>query len=126
MKTDPRPVHLDLLRIHLPVGGWVSILHRVSGALLFLAFPAGVWMLSTSLADEAGFERMAAWLGHPALKLVVLALTWALAHHLLAGLRHLALDFHCCVARDCARASARAVLLASAALTLAAAWRLFG
>ena len=126
MKPDPRPVHLDLMRIHLPVGGWVSILHRVSGALLFLGFPAAVWMLSTSVADEAGFERMTAWLGHPASKLAVLLLTWALVHHLLAGLRHLALDVHCCVARDCARASARAVLLVSVALTLGAGWRLFG
>lgn len=125
MKSSPRPVYLDLFRIHLPAGGWVSILHRLSGAVLFLVFPFGVWALSVSLSGEAGFQRLAEALGHPLGKLVVLLLIWAGTHHLLAGLRHLALDMHWGVARGRARASAMTVLVLAGAVTAFAAWRLF-
>jgi len=120
-----RPVFLDLLRIRLPLPGWVSILHRVSGVLLFAAFPFGVWLLSLSLAGEAGFRRSAAYVAHPLAKLLALALTWAFAHHLFAGLRHLALDVHCGESLAPARQSSLAVLLAAGLVTLAAAWGLF-
>ena len=120
-----RPVYLNLFRIHLPVGGWVSILHRMSGALLFLAFPVGVWILSVSLSGEAGFQRVAAWLVHPFSRLLLLLLLWGLVHHLLAGLRHLALDVHWGVTREYARLSSIAVLIATGLATAYAAWRLF-
>lgn len=120
-----RPVYLNLLHIHLPLAGWVSILHRFSGALLFLAFPLGVWGLSLSLSDEAGFQRVADCAAHPLSKLAMLGLVWAFAHHVLAGLRHLALDVHWGTDLPRARQSSRAVLLASGLVTLLAAWRLF-
>lgn len=125
MKPIARPVDLNLFRIHLPLPGWVSILHRVSGALLFAALPLGVWGLSVSLADEAGFQRIADCIAHPLARLALLALIWAFAHHLLAGLRHLALDVHWGVDLRRARQSSLAVMLASGLVTLAAAWRLF-
>lgn len=120
-----RPVYLNLLRIHLPVAGWVSILHRVSGILLFLAFPLGVWGLSHSLSEEAGFRRMADCAAHPLARLFLLLLIWALAHHLFAGLRHLALDVHWGVNLRWARLSSIAVLLAGSGVALLAAWSLF-
>jgi succinate dehydrogenase / fumarate reductase, cytochrome b subunit len=120
-----RPVYLNPLRIHLPVAGWVSILHRVSGGLLFLAVPLGVWGLSLSLSDESGFRRMADCAAHPLARLPLLLLIWAFAHHLFAGLRHLALDVHRGVDLQRARQSSIAVLLASGLVTLLAAWRLF-
>jgi succinate dehydrogenase / fumarate reductase, cytochrome b subunit len=125
VKPVARPVYLDLLRIHLPLPGWVSILHRVSGALLFAALPLGVWALSVSLAGEAGFQRMAGLAAHPLAKLCVLVLLWAFAHHFFAGLRHLALDLHWGVDLRRARLSSLAVLLVSTLVTLVAAWRLF-
>ena len=125
MKPRARPVYLNVFRIHLPLAGWVSILHRVSGALLFLAFPIGVWALSVSLSDEAGFQRMAAWLTHLLSKLLLLLLIWAFTHHALAGLRHLALDVHWGVERDAARRSSMAVMIATGLITFLAAWRLF-
>lgn len=125
MKPITRPVYLDLLRIHLPLPGWVSILHRVSGALLFLALPFGVWALSLSLSSEAGFLRMADWMTHPLIKLLLLLAVWAFTHHLFAGLRHLALDVHWGVSLKRARQSSLAVMLATALVTLFAAWRLF-
>lgn len=125
MKPIARPVYLDVLRIHLPLAGWVSILHRLSGALLFLAYPLGVWILSTSLSGEAGFQRMAEWVAHPLSKLFLLLLIWAFMHHVLAGLRHLALDVHWGVGQDRARLNSILVLTASGLVTLYAAWRVF-
>jgi succinate dehydrogenase / fumarate reductase cytochrome b subunit len=124
VKPIVRPVYLNLLRIHLPLPGWVSILHRVSGALLFAALPLGVWALSVSLADEAGFQRIADRVTHPLAKSVLLLLIWAFVHHLLAGLRHLALDVHWGMDLRHARRTGSAVLLATVLITLLAAWRL--
>lgn len=125
VKPIARPVYLDLLRIHLPLPGWVSILHRVSGTLLFITLPLGIWALSVSLSDAAGFRRMADALAHPFARLFALVLIWAFAHHLFAGLRHLALDVHWGVGLRRARQSSLAVLLATGLVTLVAAWRLF-
>ena len=125
MKPIARPVYLNLLRIHLPLPGWVSILHRVSGALLFAALPLGVWGLSVSLENEAGFQRVAGWIAHPLARLVLLGLIWAFAHHFFAGVRHLALDAHWGTDLKRARQSSVAVMLASGLAMLLAAWRLF-
>jgi len=125
VKAIARPVYLNLLRIHLPLPGWVSILHRVSGALLFVALPLGVWLLALSLSDEGGFRQVKEWAAHPLAKLCVLVLVWAFAHHWFAGLRHLALDVHWGVDLKHARQSSLAVMLAAVLVTLVAAWRLF-
>lgn len=120
-----RPVYLDLFRLHLPLPGWVSILHRITGVLLFVFVPLAVAVLSASLADAAGFERVVDSLAHPLGKFTLLLGVWAFAHHLFAGVRHLALDAHWGVGLRRARQSSVAVMFASLALTLAAAWRLF-
>ena len=125
MKPTARPVYLNLFRIHLPLAGWVSILHRISGALLFFAVPFGVWALSVSLTDQAGFRRMAEWLALPWSRLLVLLLIAAFAHHLVAGLRHLALDVHWGVSLQHARQSSLAVVLAAVGMTMLVAWKLF-
>lgn len=125
MKPIARPVYLNLLRIHLPLTGWVSILHRVSGVLLFATLPFSVWALSVSLSGEAGFRQMADAAAHPLAKLVVVGLVWAFAHHLFGGLRHLALDVHWGTGLRTARQSSLVVILAAGLVTLAAAWRLF-
>ena len=125
VKPIARPVYLDLLRIHLPITGWVSILHRISGVLLFLAAPLGVWGLAISLSGEDGFRRMADWMTHPLAKLFLVLLIWSFAHHVFAGIRHLALDAHWGVDLHHARRSSVAVMLAAGMLTLFAAWRLF-
>ena len=125
MKPLARPVYLNLFRIHLPLAGWVSILHRVSGAVLFAALPLGVWALSVSLSGDAGFRRMAHALAHPLARLIMLGWVWAFAHHFFAGLRHLALDVHWGMELKQARQSSLAVMLASGLVTLLAAWRLF-
>jgi len=77
-----RPKYLSLpailFQIRLPLPGWVSILHRVSGALLFFPFAACLlFALDYSLASEAGFLRVKGWLQLPLVKLVALLFIWS-------------------------------------------------
>ena len=121
-----RPVYLNLLRLHLPITGWVSILHRLSGAVLFLLLPVVVWGFALTLSGEAGFARVAAWASTFIAKLLVLALVWMFAQHFFAGLRHLAMDSHWGVSLKSARRSSLAVLVATGVVVLLAAGTLFG
>jgi succinate dehydrogenase / fumarate reductase cytochrome b subunit len=91
--TDNRPFFLNLVKIHLPVTGFVSIFHRISGLLLFLAVPFSVYLLDISLQGEAGFIKAADILHMPLVQLVSLLLLWSIVHHLLAGIRFLLTDF---------------------------------
>ena len=125
MLPTHRPVYLNLFRLHLPVTGWVSILHRLSGALLFLLLPWMVWGFALTLSSETRYARAVAWLSTPTAKLLTLALVWAFAHHFFAGLRHLAMDSHWGVQLKSARLSSLAVLLATGSVVLLAAWGLF-
>jgi succinate dehydrogenase / fumarate reductase cytochrome b subunit len=113
-----RPKHLDLLRISLPLPAKVSILHRVSGALLFLALPFLLFHLDQSLDSAEGYAEAAAFFGQPLVKLVVLLLVWSYAHHFCAGIRYLLLDLHIGLDRIPANRSAAIVLGASLVLTL--------
>lgn len=91
--SDNRPFFLNLLKIHLPVTGFISILHRVSGLLMFLAIPLSVYLLDISLQGEQGFEQAVDILQQPLLQLLSLILLWSIIHHLLAGIRFLLTDF---------------------------------
>ncbi len=115
-----RPVFLNLLRIRLPVMGVVSILHRVSGAMLFLALPVSIWLLDTSLRDADGFRQVADQLGG-SLRFLLPFVVWALAHHTLAGVRVLLLDIDRGAELAAARGSALAVIAGGATAALAAA-----
>lgn len=113
-----RPKYLNPLAIKLPLPGVVSILHRVSGVLLFLFIPFGLFLLQTSLASEEGFGAVKLVLGGGFAKLMLLGALWALLHHFFAGLRFLAMDLHCCLDLPQARSSSMAVLALSLSLTL--------
>jgi succinate dehydrogenase / fumarate reductase cytochrome b subunit len=118
MSGKKRPKYLDLLKIRLPVPGLVSILHRVSGAGLFLLLPLLLWLFQSSLASPESYAQYAAVFGNPLVKLILIGLLWAFLHHLLAGLRFLALDVHIGTALEPARASSWAVLVVAIVLTL--------
>ncbi len=113
-----RPVYLNLLRIRQPLPAVVSILHRISGSLLFLAIPLLLTGFQETLASAEGFEAVRLLLARPLVKLLVLGLVWAYLHHFLAGLRFLALDLHIAVDLRPARRTSAAVLIASGVLTL--------
>ena len=124
----------DLPGYRLPLAGIVSILHRVSGAIMFLLLPFVIWMFDTSISSDLSFERFksafnAGMLGVPGVlwKLVSLALIWAFLHHFLAGLRHLWMDSsHEAVSKEFGRQSAAFTLVASIGLTLVLGAKLFG
>lgn len=122
----PRPVYLNLLAIRLPLPAFVSILHRASGALLFLAgIPFLLWAVQRALVSAdawAGIQGMAA---HPLGKLFLLVLAWAYLHHFMAGIRHLLMDLHLGVTLQGGRRSGAIVLVVSLLLTLGVAIRLW-
>jgi len=116
-----RPKYLSLqailFEIRLPLAGWVSILHRVSGVLLFLS---GIWLLfllDRSLSSEAGFRSIQHYLSFTLVKLSLLVLVWAYCHHLCAGIRFLLLDLDKGVDKASARRSSIVVLVVSLLLT---------
>ena len=113
-----RPKYLDLFRIRLPVPGFVSILHRVSGFGLFLFLPFLLWLLQSSLGSPDSYVRYRAAFAHPLVKLILIGLLWAFLHHLFAGLRFLALDLHIGTDLAPARKTSWAVLAVSLALTV--------
>lgn len=113
-----RPKHLALHQIRLPLPGMVSILHRVSGALLFLALPLLLYILQASLRSIETYTRIAEVLQHGLAKLVLIGLIWAFLHHFFAGLRYLAIDMHWVNGLAAARASSKLVLLCSLVLTV--------
>ena len=112
-----RPKHLNLLRISLPLPAKVSILHRVSGALLFLALPVLIYQLDQSLDSADTYAAAVAFFDLPLVKLAVLVLVWSYAHHFCAGIRYLLLDLHIGLDRIPANRSAMIVMVASLALT---------
>lgn len=127
----PRPefrnIHItQILGYRLPMAGIVSILHRVSGVLLFLALPLLLWMFELSLTSELSYERLRGFAGSILVKLVLVALAWAFLHHLVAGIRFLVLDLHVGVDKQASASSARAVLGVSLLLAAAAALKIFG
>lgn len=135
-RPEFRNIHAltDLPTYRLPLAGLVSILHRVSGVLMFVLMPFIIWMFDTSLSSEISFARFRAaftsglWL-FPGwfIKLVALALIWAYLHHFIAGLRHLLMDVnHAAVTKQFGRRSALFTLIASLSLTVILGAKLFG
>lgn len=121
-KARPKYLNVFLLGIMLPVPGFVSIFHRVSGAGLFLCLPLLIWLLGASLGSPEELEAYRAVMafslfGLPLTKLLVLGLLWAYLHHFCAGIRFLLLDVHVGVDLAPARASAWAVFAVSLVLT---------
>jgi succinate dehydrogenase / fumarate reductase cytochrome b subunit len=113
-----RPKFLTVWQIRLPLPGIVSILHRVSGAGLFLLLPFLICLLDKSLLDETSFGEFKEIIAHPLAKLVLLGLLWAYLYHFCAGVRFLFLDIGKGVELPCARKSAWAVVIVSLALTI--------
>ena len=122
-----RNIHIgQLANYRLPPAGWVSILHRISGALLFLALPFLLYLFDRSLTSVGTFDTFRSVTSFWLVKLVLLVLVWAYLHHLIAGIRHLFMDVHLGVDKDSGRQTAVAVLVVSLVLWLAFALKTFG
>ncbi|HUW35772.1 MAG TPA: succinate dehydrogenase, cytochrome b556 subunit [Rhodocyclaceae bacterium] len=116
--TKKRPKYLNLAEIRLPLAGFVSILHRVSGAGLFLMLPLLIYLLQLSLGTPQDLATLATVLHQPLLKLVLLGLLWAFLHHFCMGIRIVLLDLHVGVDLAAARTSALLVQVVSLLATV--------
>ena len=114
-----RPVNLNLFAFRFPLPAIVSILHRVSGALLFLCIPAALWALDYSLTPD-GYEALHDWRGNFLIKLVIWSVLSAFLFHLVAGIRHLFADMHIGTTLQGGRFTAKAVFFVSAILIILA------
>ena len=120
-------IHIaQIMHYRLPAAGLVSILHRVSGTMMFLLLPFILYLLDKSITSEISFNYFQAYLNHWSVKLAILALSWAYLHHLCGGLRHLVMDAHIGLSKEGARNSARIVFAVSLPLTALVAFKLFG
>ena len=127
MRPEYRNIGIgQLSKYRLPLAGKVSILHRISGLLLFICLPFLLYLLDQSLTSEISFDAFKGFLANPIIKIVVLVLSWAYLHHFCAGIRFLVLDVHVAVNKEGGRQTALAVLVVSLLLTLAMALKLFG
>ena len=136
--TKKRPVYTNIhvtqiVSYRLPPAGIVSILHRISGVVMFLLLPFVVWMLDNSLSSEISFDAftnvfVAGAAGIPGwfVKLVALGLIWAYLHHFIAGVRHLWMDATHSVSKAQGHSSAVVTLVLSIVLTVALGAKLFG
>ena len=124
----------DLTTYRMAPAAWVSILHRASGAIMFVLMPFIIWMFDTSLSSEISFSRFKAafnsglgFVPGAFIKLTALALIWAYLHHFMAGLRHLWMDVsHDAVTKEFGKRSALLTLVLSLGLTVVLGAKLFG
>ncbi len=134
-RPEFRNIHAlnDLPTYRLPPAGWVSILHRISGAIMFILMPFIIWMFDTSVSSEISFAKFtsvfnvgAGFLPGWFVKLVALAIIWAYLHHFIAGVRHLWMDATHSVSKEFGRSSAVFTLGLGSLLTIVLALKLFG
>lgn len=130
--SKPRPQFRNLsipqiLSYRLPPAAKSSILHRVSGALLFLSLPLVIVPLfGLSITSPATYDSIAGWMSNPLCKLVLLVLIWGYAHHFCAGIRYLTLDLHMGNSREASQRSGAVVIGIGLALTFVFGLKLFG
>ncbi|PRC92182.1 succinate dehydrogenase, cytochrome b556 subunit [Solimicrobium silvestre] len=122
-----RNIHVtQLAKYRLPLAGIVSILHRISGVLMFLLLPFILYLLDNSLTSEDTFAYLKGYIQFPLVKLIILVLSWAYLHHFCAGVRHVAMDMHVGLDKDTARKSAAGIFMVSIPLAALVALKLFG
>jgi len=112
-----RPKFLNLVAIKLPIAGFASILHRISGFGLFVMLPLLIWLLDLSLHSPESYRSLQSLVANPLIKLILMGLLWAFLHHFCMGIRILLIDIHVGVEKAQARSTAIIVLAVSLLLT---------
>ncbi|MYN18911.1 succinate dehydrogenase, cytochrome b556 subunit [Rugamonas sp. FT107W] len=126
-RPEFRNIHVtELSNYRMPLASIVSILHRISGFMMFALLPFVLYLLEQSLRSEISFAYYQGIVSYPLVKLIILALVWGYMHHFCAGVRHLVMDAHIGLDKDSARKSSAGVLIVSLSLTVVVALKLFG
>ena len=110
MRTK-RPIHLNILAVRMPVTAIASILHRISGVILFLCIPLGVWALAHSTHSPDAFAALQNCFTSLYGRIVISAIALAFIYHFLAGIRHLCMDIHLGESLEAARRSVAFLVL---------------
>ncbi len=118
MVKQKRPVFLNLWQIRFPITAIMSVLHRLTGVLLFLAIPFFIYTLQRSLESESGFQTVSQYFDLFMVKIILTLLVWSLLHHLLAGVRYLLLDIDLGIERQQAKLTAWLVIISAISLLL--------
>jgi succinate dehydrogenase / fumarate reductase cytochrome b subunit len=122
-----RNIHISqILQYRLPAAGIMSILHRVSGAGMFLLLPVLVWLFGLSLTSELSYAQLMEVVASPIVKIILCGLSWAFLHHLLAGIRHLATDMHLGLTKEQGAVWGKAVMFGALALSVLVWLKIFG
>ena len=122
-----RNIHIaQIVGYRLPLAGLISILHRISGALLFLLLPFVLYLFNESLTSELSFGIFKSVTSGWFAKLVILALVWAYLQHFCAGIRHLFMDLHIGLEKESGKQTAAAAIAVSLIFWVAIALKLFG
>lgn len=125
-RPEIRNIHItQILRYRLPIAGVMSILHRVSGAVMFLMLPLLIYIFDLSLTSELSYATLAGVADWVLVKLVLVGLAWAFIHHAMGGVRHLINDMHVGISKEASPIMAWAFLAASLSLTAVAALAIF-
>jgi succinate dehydrogenase / fumarate reductase, cytochrome b subunit len=111
--TKKRPVYLNLLKIKLPIGGVVSIIHRITGFVMVLLIPYALYLLEASLESPIRFEQARTTLASGVGRIALLVALWVLIQHFYTGLRHLFMDIDIGIELPSARRTAWLTLAAS-------------
>lgn len=116
----------QIIRYRLPAAGLVSILHRISGAMMFLLLPFILYLFDLSITSEISFASLQGFASHWFVKLLILAISWGYLHHFCGGIRHLIMDAHIGLTKEGSRKSANMVFAVSLPLTFLVALKLYG
>jgi len=115
-----RPVYISLTQFKFPITAIASITHRITGMLLFLGIGYLLWLLSLALESPVGFAEAAAALEAPFAKLVLWGVLGMLIFHILAGVKHMIMDFHIGDSFEAASAASYGVFVLTVVITLVA------
>jgi len=110
MASTNRPVYLNLLKIKLPISGIISIFHRLTGVLMFIAIPVSLYLLQLTVDGVSSYESVASLMLHPLSRFFILLVTWSFVHHLLTGIRFLLIDLDLFLDKSSIRYSAWTVV----------------
>ncbi|MEY4083854.1 MAG: hypothetical protein RL483_1223 [Pseudomonadota bacterium] len=122
-----RNIHVtQIVQYRLPIAGIMSILHRISGAVMFLMLPAMVWLFDLSLTSELSYAQLTEVTDFVIVKLILCGLAWAFIHHFMGGIRHLVNDLHIGITKEASPKMATGFLAASLLVTALACLKIFG